>query len=196
MNKILLINGHQYWESSPGKLNNTLVAEAINIFNMANFETSVTSIEIGFDVKEEVEKYLWADYILYFTPVFWFGIPSGFKAYIEKVFSAGKGKLFTDDGRSSGGKYGSGGLLFNKKYMLLTTWNAPSEAFNSHNQYLLENKSVDDIFLNFHSAQKFVGLEKMPSFSLHDVKKNPNIDTFIHRLNIHLIHNFKIDYKI
>lgn len=191
MVNILLINGHEYWETSHGKLNETLVNEASDFFQSINYNVKISKIDCDFIVEEEVEKFLWANMIIFFTPVYWFDIPAKFKSYIERVYSGGKSKLFKDDGRPGGGKYGSGGLLNLTRYMLITTWNAPEEAFNNAvSSPLFENKSVDDIFLHFHSAQKFLGMKKIPGIHFHDVKRNPDIELFIKQLKRHLAFNF------
>ena len=60
------------------------------------------------------------------------GEPWTVKEYMDKVFSAGAGKLFASDGRHSATPtegYGTGGLLHGKHHMLSLTWNAPIEAF-------------------------------------------------------------------
>lgn len=186
---VLVINGHEYWESSPGKLNLSLMEASISLLEAKKYDCRKTIVDKGYDIEVEIEKFLWADIIIYLTPVYWFDVPSGFKAYIEKVFSGGKTRLFIDDGRSNGGKYGTGGLMQEKKYMLMTTWNAPVEAFNNSYSFLFENKSVDDVFLGFHSAQKFIGIKKIPSLHFHDVKKNPDYNKFIDQLESHLLLN-------
>jgi len=189
---ILVINGHQYWNSSPGKLNLSLMEEAISFFEEKNHSCKKTIVDKGYTVDDEVDKFLWADVILYITPVYWFDIPAGFKSYIEKVFSGGKTRLFKDDGRSDGGKYGSGGLMNDKKYMLITTWNAPTKAFNNSYSFLFENKGVDDVFLGFHSSQKFIGMKKIPGINFHDVKKKPDFDKYANELKSHFLLNFEV----
>jgi NADPH dehydrogenase (quinone) len=188
---VLIVNGHEYWATSPGQLNGTLVKTAKIFFQDLGHSIKETHIDNPYNIEEEIDKFLWANIIIYFTPVYWFDIPSGFKSYIEKVFSGGKTKLFVDDGRNSGGSYGTGGLMMNTKYMLITTWNAPEMAFNNAvSSFLFDNKSVDDLFLHFHSAQKFIGLKKMPGIHFYDVKKNPTIDLFTESLIKHLNFNF------
>ena len=103
-------------------------------------------------------------------------IPWGFKKYIDEVYMSGHGKLTTGDGRSSAAPekgYGRGGLL-KSRYMLVTTWNAPKGAFNDKAEFF-EGKSVDGVFFNFHKCQQFCGMKKLPSFSCHDVMKNPDV---------------------
>lgn len=187
---VLLINGHEYWEHSPGKLNESLVSFAMDFFENRNHQVQMTKVEPEFDIPTEVEKFVEADLILYFTPVFWMGMPAAFKFYMDRVFSGGRGKLYADDGRTNGGEYGSAGLL-KGKYSLITTWNAPQNAFNRESAFLFEGKSVDDVFFNFHSAQKFVGLQKLDAFSLHDVMKKADYKTFISDFEEHLLQILK-----
>ena len=185
---VFLINGHQAWEISPGKLNQSLIDIAREIFIDKGYEIKYTHIEDDYNVSEEVEKFLWADIIIFQTPVYWMSVPWGFKKYIDEVYMAGYGTMFTDDGRISSDaskKYGSGGLLKGKRYMLSTTWNAPLEAFTDSEQFF-EGKGVDGAFLAFHKAQEFVGLEQVPTFACYDVLKSPDIDNDFDRLKSHL----------
>ncbi|MCK5857137.1 MAG: NAD(P)H-dependent oxidoreductase [Bacteroidales bacterium] len=183
---ILLINGHEYWETSPGRLNNSLVEFASLFFNNTGSVVETTVVEHDYDLEKEVQKILWADIILIFSPVYWMGITAKLKSYFDHVYAHSQGRFYNGDGRKQGGQYGSGGLLVDTKYMLITTWNAPSEAFGDDKQFLFEGKTVDDVFLNFHAMQKFTGMKKMTSFSLHDVKQKPNIDHFIESFENHL----------
>jgi len=184
---VFLINGHQAWEISPGKLNKSLIDIAREKFTDKGYEIKYTHIEDEYNVSEEVEKFLWADIIIFQTPVYWMSVPWGFKKYIDEVYMAGYGTMFDDDGRSRSedSKYGSGGLLRGKKYMLSTTWNAPLEAFTDPDQFF-EGKGVDGAFFPFHKAQEFVGLEQVPTFACYDVLKSPNIDNDFDRFKSHL----------
>jgi len=184
---VFLINGHQAWEISPGKLNKSLIDIARELFSNKGYEIKYTHIEDEYNVSEEVEKFLWADIVIFQTPVYWMSVPWGFKKYIDEVYMSGYGKMFDDDGRSRSeeSKYGSGGLLRGKKYMLSTTWNAPLEAFTDADQFF-EGKGVDGAFLALHKAQQFIGLEQVPSFACYDVLKNPDIDNDLDRFKSHL----------
>ena len=51
---------------------------------------------------------------------------------------------------------------------------------------LFEGKGVDDVFFAFHKAQQFVGFELLPSFSWHDVMKNPDMGADMERYAKHL----------
>ena len=57
---------------------------------------------------------------------------------MDDVFTEGHGSLYASDGRTrsdASKKYGSGGLVQGKKYMLSLTWNAPMEAFTDKDQF-------------------------------------------------------------
>jgi modulator of drug activity B len=100
----------------------------------------------------------------------------------------GHGVLYASDGRTRGDsskKYGSGGLLHNKKYMLSVTWNAPLEAFNDPTQFFVGG-GVDAVYLPFHKANQFLGLEPFASFIANDVEKNPQIEADLQRFTAHL----------
>ncbi len=194
MNKnVFIINGHQYWEISKGELNASLVDFAKNQLEQNDFAVQTSHIDDVYDVEQEIDKFVWADFIIFQTPVYWFSIPWGFKKYIDEVYMAGRGKLFEGDGRTRQDpniKYGSGGLMQGKKYMLSTTWNAPLEAFTD-DQQIFEGRDVDDVFFYFHKAQQFMGMSHLPAFACYDVLKNPCIEDDFERYKIHLAKEFE-----
>jgi modulator of drug activity B len=188
MKNALIINGHQYWEIAKGEYNKTLVEYAREQFARNGYSVKSTHIEDDYDVAEEVEKMMRADIVIFQTPVYWMSIPWGFKKYIDEVYMGGYGRMFTDDGRTRTDptrKYGSGGLMKGRKYMLSTTWNAPSEAFNDEKQFF-QGKSVDGVFFSFHKSQHFLGLEQLPTFSCYDVLKSPDMERDLQRYGEHL----------
>lgn len=192
MKKILLINAHQFYEGvSSGSLNKVMADVIKDEMEAFGHEVQSTEIEQGYEINEEVQKRLWADIIILQSPVFWFGNPWIYKKYADEVFMAGymQQSFLLGDGRSSDDLtkgYGTGGKLYGKKYMLSLTWNAPKEAFDDDNQYLFGDKTVDDVFIANTANYKFCGVEIMPSFSCHNVVKNPDVESDIKHLRKHL----------
>ncbi len=191
---VLLINGHQRWEGfAEGKLNQTIIDSAQKQLTDAGYSVKTTIVESGYDVAEELEKYKWADAVFAQTPVYWMTVPYLFKKYMDEVFTAGIGEvLCTDDGRTRSDlskKYGSGGLMNGKKYMLSTTWNAPLESFEDSAQFF-EGKGVDGVFMWMHKAFQFFGMEPLPTFSCHDVLKDADFEGDMKRLQEHLAKSF------
>ncbi len=191
---VLLINGHQRWEGfAEGRLNQTIIDETQKQLTNAGHEVKTTIVESGYDIAEELDKYKWADAVFVQTPVYWMSVPYLFKKYMDEVFTSGIGEvLCTDDGRTRSDlskKYGSGGLLNKKKYMLSTTWNAPLESFEDPAQFF-EGKGVDGVFMWLHKAFQFFSMEPLPTFSCHDVLKNADVEGDLKRLEEHLAKSF------
>jgi modulator of drug activity B len=169
-------------------LNNTLTDVAATLLADTGHEVRVTTVDQGYDIEQEITRYLWADAIIYQMPGWWMGQPWILKKYIDDVFTAGHGRLYASDGRSrsdASKKYGSGGLLQGTHYMLSLTWNAPMEAFTDAEQFFT-GVGVDGVYLPFHKANQFLGMSMLPTFILNDVIKQPQIEQDIIKYREHL----------
>lgn len=192
MKNILLINGKKEFHHSHGKLSTTLHDVAKETLTGMGKNIKETIIDDGYDTPEEIEKYLWADAIIYQIPGWWMSVPWIVKEYIDQVFTVGHGKLYQSDGRSrhdASQKYGSGGLICDKKYMLSLTWNAPLEAFTDKNQFF-DGIGIDGVYMHFHKANQFLGMEPLPTYLCNDVIKDPAVDEYIENYKKHLKHVF------
>ena len=85
--------------------------------------------------------------------------------------------------------YGSGGLVQGKKYMLSLTWNAPMEAFTEKDQFF-HGVGVDGVYLPFHKANQFLGMEPLPTFIANDVIKMPDVPRYTEEYRKHLVEIF------
>lgn len=190
MKNIFIINAHQKNDYSPGKLNASYVVRARDIFEMKGYDVRITTVDEGYDITKEIENHQWADVILVQSPTYWMGFPWIFKKYIDEVYTAGMaGELCNGDGRHRPNykeNYGAGGTLSGKQYMLSLTFNAPAEAFGNTHEYLFQGKSVDDLFFPAHMNFRFFDMETLPTFSCHDVLKDPQIENDFERFDSHL----------
>ena len=198
MKKIFIINGSQNFAHSGGKFNETVTDWTLEYLKSKNYEIKTTDIKQDFDLDEEVEKFAWADAVVYHTPVWWFQLPNLFKKYIDDVFTAGHNKgIYKSDGRSRTNpdiNYGTGGQLHGRKYMLTTSWNAPATAFTLPGEFFEETSVDDGAMFGFHKMNKFVGMEKLDGFHFHDVEKGAtaeNISIFKYEYTNHLEQIFK-----
>ena len=188
MKNILLLNGAKSFGHSNGRLNETLHNVAKDTLQSLGLNVSETHIDKGYDIENEVQKILDSEVIIYQIPGWWMGEPWIVKKYIDEVFTAGHGKLYASDGRSredASKKYGSGGLVKDKKYMFSLTWNAPLEAFNEKEQFF-EGVGVDGVYLHLHKAHQFLGMKPLPTFICNDVIKNPQVEKYIEDYKAHL----------
>ena len=192
MKNILLINGAKTFAHSNGQLNDTLTELAQEVLSDLGHQVQVTRADSEYDTKAEVEKFLWADTVIYQMPGWWMGAPWTVKKYIDDVFTEGHGSLYANDGRSrsdASKKYGSGGLIHDKNYMLSLTWNAPMDAFNDAEQFF-HGVGVDGVYLPFHKANQFLGMQTLPTFIVNDVIKAPEVEAYMAQYREHLTQVF------
>ncbi|MGN3439696.1 NAD(P)H-dependent oxidoreductase [Proteus penneri] len=177
MTNAFIINAAKEFDGSEGKLNDHLTQVATDLLSSHQINVQSTRIDDGYDNNEEVDKYLWADVIIYQMPAWWMEGPWILKKYI-------------DDGRTRkdpSKKYGSGGLLQGKKYLLSVTWNAPFESFEEQEQFF-EGKGIDAVYFPFHKANQFLGMEGLKTFGMFDVVKQPQIEQDVEAYKKHLKH--------
>ncbi|MCW6540616.1 NAD(P)H-dependent oxidoreductase [Yersinia ruckeri] len=192
MSNILIINAMKEFAHSKGELNHTLTTEAVECLQELGHQVKITVVDQGYDIETEIENFLWADTLIYQMPAWWMGPPWTLKKYIDDVFTEGHGRLYQSDGRTRSDdnkKYGSGGLLQGKTYMLSVTWNAPVEAFTNPEQFF-HGVGVDGVYLPIHKANQFLGMEPLPTFMCNDVIKQPDIAGDIARYRQHLTTQF------
>ncbi|MDP1784683.1 MAG: NAD(P)H-dependent oxidoreductase [Sulfuricurvum sp.] len=195
MKHILLLNLHQKYDGfANGNLTHDLMNEAKKFFLANGYEVRETAIDEGYDVAEELEKFTWADTIFVQSPVYWMGLPWLAKKYVDEVFSGGNNTVtYVSDGRSrddASKKYGSGGLMQGKKYMLSFTYNCPTSEFNNP-QGFFEGMSVDEANVALHKTFQFCGATPLSSYSVHDVYKSDfSINDALQGLQRALAENF------
>jgi len=177
LKKIFIINGGQRFAHSGARFNKTIVGWDESFFTAENgFDLRVTDISEPYDLHDEVEKFVWADIVIYHTPVWWFGLPHKFKEYIDRVFTAGhRTGMYYSDGRKRENpslNYGTGGTLHGRRYLLTTTWNAPETAFTLPGEFFGQRSVDNGVMFGFHRMNAFVGMKPLQSFHFHDVEKN------------------------
>ena len=172
MKKVLILNGHQYYDVvAKGELTQHYIDTANDFFLKNGFEVKHTTIEKAYDKEEECEKFEWADYVLFQYPVYWMGLPWIAKKYLDETFT--QGRHYSSDGRSRNDAsklYGSGGLLTGKKYMLSLTYNCPESAFDNKNS-LFDGLSLDEAQIAVHKTFQFCGLKPLETYAVHDIFK-------------------------
>lgn len=195
MKKALLINGYETYEGvGQNRLNNSLIEYTKEILESKGYEVSVTEVQKDYDPMTEHNKILDSDVVFVQTPIYWFSVPGAFKTYIDRVFliGYGSGSMSNGDGRTRSDlskKYGSGGILTDKKYMISTTWNAPESAFNDESEFM-DGMSLDQSTALLHKTFQFCGLQKLPSFAVYDVFKQSDRDNDIENFKKHIKENF------
>tara|TARA_R110000787_G_scaffold1326_17_gene4837 strand:+ start:3805 stop:4404 length:600 start_codon:yes stop_codon:yes gene_type:complete len=190
MKNVVLINGHQPFPTSPGKLNASLCEIAKTTFEARGKNVRLVRTAQAWDLETEIENQLWADLILLQFPLNSMGAPWSLKRYLDEVYTAGMdGRLARGDGRTRSDprrKYGSGGLMQGRSYMLSVTLNAPQAAFADPAQTLFAGRTLDDLLAPLHINFAFFGLEAHPTFAAHDVSKAPDAEGHFAAFRDHL----------
>lgn len=110
MSNILIINGAKKFAHSNGQLNDTLTEVADGTLRDLGHDVRIVRADSDYDVKAEVQNFLWADVVIWQMPGWWMGAPWTVKKYIDDVFTEGHGTLYASDGRTRkdpSKKYGS-----------------------------------------------------------------------------------------
>lgn len=175
MKNALIINGHQRYDKvAEGNLTKSYISYASEFLQARGLNVKHSVVESDYDIKEEVEKFVWADYIILQYPVYWMGVPWITKKYIDEVFSAGEHNgLYINDGRSRSDatkRYGSGGLMKGTKYMISLTYNCPSSEFSDKDGFF-DGLSLDEVNIATHKTFQFCGAEPLETYSVHDIFK-------------------------
>lgn len=193
--KIFVINGGQIFGHSGGRFNKTIFDATLDFFGSRDgFELRSTDINDRYDPAKEVENYVWADVVIYHTPVWWFQLPHGLKKYIDEVFTEGHRKgIYRSDGRSSANphiNYGTGGSLHGRHYMVTSSWNAPATAFTLPGEFFSQRSVDDGVLFGFHRMNAFTGMQPLEGIHFHDVEKNADIGKDLGLYRQHLAHIF------
>ncbi|MGS9164720.1 NADPH quinone reductase MdaB, partial [Salmonella enterica subsp. enterica serovar Infantis] len=69
--------------------------------------------------------------------------------------------------------------------MLSLTWNAPMEAFTEKDQFV-HGVGVYGVYLPFHKANQFLGMDALQTFIANDVIKMPDVTRYTSEYRKHL----------
>lgn len=106
------------------------------------------------DIKDEMDKLLWADFLIFNCPLWWFSLPAILKGWVDRVFAMGfcygAGKGVYDQG-----------FFTEKKAMLTITTGGPEAAYGPNGK----NGELDKILFHInHGMFYFTGMKVLPPF--------------------------------
>ncbi|MEG1855726.1 MAG: NAD(P)H-dependent oxidoreductase, partial [Acinetobacter sp.] len=87
MLNILIINGAKKFAHSNGELNDTLTTLAQQVLVELGHMVQISRADSNYDIQEEIQKYIWADVVIYQMPGWWMGAPWTVKKYIDDIFT-------------------------------------------------------------------------------------------------------------
>jgi NAD(P)H dehydrogenase (quinone) len=105
------------------------------------------------DVGAEQEKLLWADFLIFQFPLWWFGLPAILKGWVDRVFASGL--------TYGGGRWYSNGVFKGKRALLSLTTGGPANLYSLRGV----NGDIDMVLFPIqHGMLYFVGFDVLPPF--------------------------------
>lgn len=161
--KILLVAaGYSIFEAK-GQLNGNLAYLTQRNLSEKGHEIKVSDVvKDTWDVDREVAKLLWADTIIYITPIMWFNMPAPMVKWFDEVLLYEKTFVITDD-------YGEGGKVSANNFMIVTTSNLKKSDLG--NGYVLKNAThIDDLLQPLILTNNYLSVRnQIPTFHADDV---------------------------
>lgn len=85
MKNILIINGHQPYDFSKGELTQSLIDVATHALQRKGLTVKQSRVT-AYDINEELEKWQWADAVIFQFPSNWMMMPWSAKKYMDDLF--------------------------------------------------------------------------------------------------------------
>jgi modulator of drug activity B len=110
----------------------------------------------------ELDKLLWADTIIYITPIMWFNIPAPLVQWLSEVLVYKKTFIITEE-------YGEGGQVPANKFMIVATSNMKSSDLGK-GVVLKSAQHIDDILQPLIMTNVYLSIrEQIPTFHADNV---------------------------
>lgn len=78
-------------------MNDTLTEVADGLLRDLGHQVKIVRADSDYDIKEEVQNFVWADVVIWQMPGWWMGAPWTVKKYMDDVFTEGHGTLYASD---------------------------------------------------------------------------------------------------
>jgi NAD(P)H dehydrogenase (quinone) len=120
------------------------------------------------DVKVEIEKLLWADFLILQFPLWWFTMPAILKGWVDRVYAYGFAYgVGEHSDQRWGDRYGEG-ILAGKRAMLIVT----TGGWEKHYATRGINGPIDDLLFPInHGILYYPGYNVLPPFVVYRVDR-------------------------
>ena len=162
MNILLVTAGYSLFDAK-GQLNSFLsYLTEKNLSDKGHIVKVSDTAKDTLDINREVEKLLWADTIIYVTPLMWFNMPAPLVEWLDKVLLYEKTFLITKE-------YGEGGQVGANNFMIVITSNLKSSDLGSG--VVLKNaQHIDDVMQPLIMTNNYLSIRnQIPTFHADNV---------------------------
>jgi NAD(P)H dehydrogenase (quinone) len=135
------------------------------------------------EIEAEQQKLLWADFVIFQFPIWWFSMPAILKGWVERVFAYKFGYGIGEHaGEKWGDRYGEG-TLAGRKAMLVATAGGREPHYHPRGV----NGYIEDLLWPIqHGIFFYPGMETLPAFIAYEVG---------HRTTPEMFEKIKFDYR-
>ena len=162
MNVLIITAGYSIFDAK-GHLNSFLAYLTEKNLKDKGHKIKVSDVtKDTLDINRELNKLLWADTIIYITPIMWFNIPAPLIKWVGEVLQYEKTFTITE-------QYGEGGQVPANKFMIVTTSNMKSSDLGKG--VVLKNAPhIDDVLQPLIMTNNYLSIRhQVPTFHADDV---------------------------
>lgn len=162
MNILLVTAGYSIFDAK-GQLNSFLSYLSDKTLSEKGHKVKVSdTTKSNLNMDRELEKLLWADTVIYITPIMWFNMSAPLVAWLDEVLLYEKTFIITDE-------YGEGGQVPADKFMIVATSNMKKSDLGKG--VVLKNaKHIDDLLQPLIMTNNYLSIrEQIPTFHADNV---------------------------
>ena len=163
MKQILIVTAGYSIFDAKGQLNSFLAYLTETNLAKKGYEVKISDVtKDTWDADREVAKLIWADTVIYITPIMWFNMPAPMVEWFDKVLLYKKTFIITE-------KYGEGGQVPADNFMIVTTSNLKKSDLGK--AYVLKNAThIDDILQPLIMTNNYLSIRtQIPTFHADNV---------------------------
>ncbi len=161
--KILIVTAGYSIFDAKGHLNSFLAYLTEKNLSEKGHQVKISDVcKDTWDANREVEKLLWAETIIYITPIMWFNMPAPMVNWLDKVLLYEKTFVITEE-------YGEGGQVPANNFMIVTTSNLKKSDLGKG--YVLKNAPhIDDVLQPLIMTNNYLSIRnQIPTFHADNV---------------------------
>ncbi len=161
--KVLIVAAGYSIFDAKGQLNGYLAHLTEKFLHDKNHDVKVSDVtKDTLDMQRELDKLLWAEAIIYITPIMWFNMPYPLVRWLGEVLLYKKTFMITD-------VYGEGGLVPADKFMIVATSNMRSSDLGNC-PVLKDALHIDDVLQPLIMTNNYLSIrEQLPTFHAGNV---------------------------
>ena len=184
MKRILIVTATYSIFDAKGQLNSFLAYLTESNLTKKGYEVKISDVtKDRWDADRELTKLLWADTIIYITPIMWFNMPAPMVEWFDKVLQYKKTFVITEE-------YGEGGQVPANSFMIVTTSNLKKSDLGKG--FVLKNSSnIDDVLQPLIMTNNYLSIRnQLPTFHADNVVAGDTSwieEAYLKHLNKHFI---------